>query len=75
VLGGFMCGVAILIALSQVPHVLGLAPGDAEAGTRMARGGPAADLWVGLATAAIIFAVARYWKSALAALVGSRERR
>jgi MFS superfamily sulfate permease-like transporter len=71
VLGGFMCGVAILIALSQVPHVLGLAPGAMRkpALEWLAAAQPL-TLWVGLATAAIIFAVARYWKSAPAALVG-----
>jgi SulP family sulfate permease len=71
VLGGFMCGVAILIALSQVPHVLGLAPGMMRkpAVEWLAAAQPL-TLWVGLATAAIIFAVARYWKSAPAALVG-----
>jgi MFS superfamily sulfate permease-like transporter/CRP-like cAMP-binding protein len=71
VLGGFMCGVAILIALSQVPHVLGLAPSAMQkpALEWLAAAQPL-TLWVGLATAAIIFAVAKYWKSAPAALVG-----
>ncbi len=71
VLGGFMCGVAILIALSQVPHILGLAPGAMRkpALEWLAAAQPL-TLWVGLATAAIIFAVARYWKRAPAALVG-----
>ena len=71
VLGGFMCGVAILIALSQVPHVLGLAP-DAMRKPALEWFVAAQPLtvWVSLATAAIIFAVARYWKSAPAALVG-----
>jgi len=71
VLGGFMCGVAILIALSQVPHVLGLAPSAMRkpALEWLAAAQPL-TLWVGLATAAIIFAVAKYWKSAPAALVG-----
>jgi MFS superfamily sulfate permease-like transporter/CRP-like cAMP-binding protein len=71
VLGGFMCGVAILIALSQVPHILGLAPGAMQkpALEWLAAAQPL-TLWVGLATAAIIFAVARYWKRAPAALVG-----
>jgi MFS superfamily sulfate permease-like transporter/CRP-like cAMP-binding protein len=71
VLGGFMCGVAILIALSQVPHVLGLAPSAMQkpALEWLAAAQPL-TLWVGLVTAAIIFAVAKYWKSAPAALVG-----
>ena len=71
VLGGFMCGVAILIALSQVPHVLGLAPEMMRkpALEWLAAAQPL-TLWVGLATVAIIFAVAKHWKSAPAALVG-----
>ena len=71
VLGGFMCGVAILIALSQVPHVLGLAPSAMrEPALEWLAAAQPLTLWVGLATAAIIFAVAKYWKSAPAALVG-----
>jgi MFS superfamily sulfate permease-like transporter len=71
VVGGFMCGVAVLIAWSQVPHVLGLAPGAMRkpAPEWLAAAQPL-TVWVGLATAAIIFAVAKYWKPAPAALVG-----
>ena len=71
VIGGFMCGVAILIAWSQVPHVLGLAPSAMQkpALEWLAAAQPL-TVWVGLATAAIIFAVAKYWKRAPAALVG-----
>jgi sulfate permease, SulP family len=71
VLGGFMTGVAILIALSQVPHVLGLSP---DAMAKPAREWLAAvqplTVWVGIATAAIIWIVAWRWKRAPAALVG-----
>ncbi|MGE5791533.1 MAG: SulP family inorganic anion transporter [Bacteroidota bacterium] len=71
VLGGFMTGVAILIALSQVPHVLGLAPGAMAKPARewLAAAQPL-TLWVGIATAAIIWVVAWRWKRAPAALVG-----
>jgi sulfate permease, SulP family len=71
VLGGFMCGVALLIALSQVPHVLGLAPSAMrQPALEWLAAAQPLTLWVGLATAAIIFAIAKYWKGAPAALVG-----
>ena len=71
VIGGFMTGVAILIALSQVPHVLGLAPGALRrpALEWLAAAQPL-TAWVGVATAAIIWVVAWRWKRAPAALIG-----
>jgi SulP family sulfate permease len=71
VVAGFMCGIAVLIVLAQVPHVLGLAS-DA-----MRR--PALD-WLGavrpwtaavsLATVGIVLFAARRWRRVPAALTG-----
>ena len=71
VLGGFMTGVAILIALSQVPHILGLAPGAVAKPARewLAAAQPL-TAWVAIATAAIIWLVGWRWKRAPAALIG-----
>lgn len=71
VVAGFMCGVAILIALSQLPYILGVAPAVLR--------GPLAQ-WlaaiqpfsviVSLATAALIWGIAWHWKRLPAALLG-----
>jgi MFS superfamily sulfate permease-like transporter len=71
VVAGFMCGVAILIALSQLPYVLGVAPA-------VLRGPPTQwlaaiqppSVAVGLATAALIWAIGWRWKRLPAALLG-----
>jgi MFS superfamily sulfate permease-like transporter len=71
VVAGFMCGVAILIALSQLPYVLGVTPAVLR--------GPLAQLpaavqplsvAVGLATAALIWVIGWRWKRLPAALLG-----
>jgi MFS superfamily sulfate permease-like transporter len=71
VLGGFLLGVAILIALSQLPYVLGVAPGALRG---------AVSAWlpavqpmsvaVSLATAALIWIIGWRWKRLPAALLG-----
>lgn len=71
VIAGFMCGVAILIVLSQLPHLLGLVPAAL-------RGAPLGWLTavqplsavVGLATAAMIWIIGWRWKRLPAALLG-----
>ncbi|MFO1326611.1 MAG: SulP family inorganic anion transporter [Rubrivivax sp.] len=69
VLGGFMNGVALLIALSQLPLLLGLAPGT-PAARWFATGQPLALLF-GLATLALVLALERWrprWPALLVAL-------
>ena len=71
VLGGFMCGVAILIVLSQVPHMLGLLPGAMrEPAVEWLAAVQPLTAFVSLATAAIIWVVAWRWKRLPAALIG-----
>ena len=66
-----MTGVAILIALSQVPYVLGLAPGALrQPALEWLAAAQPLTAWVGVATAVIIWVVAWRWKRAPAALVG-----
>ncbi|HSD54029.1 MAG TPA: SulP family inorganic anion transporter [Burkholderiales bacterium] len=71
VLGGFMLGVAVLIALSQLPHVLGLAPGALRGPLSewLAAVQPASVV-VSLATAAFIWIIGWRWKRLPAALLG-----
>jgi SulP family sulfate permease len=71
VIAGFMCGIALLIAFAQVPHVLGVAS-HAMRGTGLDWLG-AVRPWtavVSLATAAIVVLAARRWPRLPAALVG-----
>jgi sulfate permease, SulP family len=70
VIAGFMCGVAVLIVLAQLPHILGVAP-------RSDRDWIAAvqpwTIVVSFATAGIVLAVGQRWRyvpAALAALLG-----
>jgi MFS superfamily sulfate permease-like transporter len=71
VVGGFMCGVAILIVLAQLPHILGLDPGTLR---KPSLAGLAAiqplSAAVALATAAIIWVIGWRWKRLPAALLG-----
>ena len=71
VVGGFMCGVAILIALNQLPHVLGVLPGALR--TPSFDWLAAVQPWtalVSVATAAMIWGMAWRWKRLPAALLG-----
>ncbi len=72
VLAGFMNGTALLIALAQLPMLLGLPPGSALDGAAWQQARPAA--WaLGLATAAAIWLCQRHrprLPAALLALVG-----
>lgn len=71
VVGGFMCGVAILIALNQLPHVLGVLPAALREPSLRWLG--AVEPWtlaVGAATTALVFLVGWRWKRLPAALVG-----
>lgn len=71
VIAGFMCGVAILIVLSQLPHLLGLAPAALRGASLgwLAAVQPLSAV-VGLATAAMIWIIGRRWKRLPAALLG-----
>ena len=71
VVAGFMCGVAILIALSQLPHLLGLVPAALRGASLswLAAIQPLSAV-VGLATAAMIWVIGWRWKRLPAALLG-----
>ena len=71
VVAGFMNGVAILIVLAQIPYLAGLAAPVPRAALLEAL--PGAQPWplvIGVATAGAIWAVARRWRGAPAALLG-----
>jgi sulfate permease, SulP family len=71
VIAGFMCGVAVLIVLAQVPHVLGVAPNVLRTPGLGWVG--AVQPWtavVSLATAAMVFVAAPRARRVPAALVG-----
>jgi MFS superfamily sulfate permease-like transporter len=71
VVAGFMCGVAVLIVLAQLPHVLGVAPGALRT-LGLAWVG-AVQPWtaaVSLATAVIVFVAAPRSRRLPAALIG-----
>ncbi|HSD40632.1 MAG TPA: SulP family inorganic anion transporter [Burkholderiales bacterium] len=71
VLGGFMLGVAILIALSQLPHILGLTPGALhDPPLAWIAAVQPLSVVVSLATAAFIWVIGWRWKRLPAALLG-----
>jgi len=71
VVAGFMCGVAVLIALSQLPYVLGVAPAVLRGPLPqwLAAVQPFSVV-VSLVTAALIWAIGWRWKRLPAALLG-----
>ena len=71
VIGGFMTGVAILIALSQLPHVLGVTPETLRKPVLewLAAAEPLTAA-VSMATAVIVWLVAWRWRRSPAALIG-----
>jgi MFS superfamily sulfate permease-like transporter len=71
VIAGFMCGVAILIVLSQLPHVIGLVPGALRGASLgwLTAVQPLSAV-VGIATAALIWVIGWRWKRLPAALLG-----
>ncbi len=70
VLAGFMNGVAVLIILSQLPPLLGIAPGAwAHEGWRVLGNAHVGTLVVGLCTAAAVLAIQRRTPRAPAALL------
>lgn len=71
VIAGFMCGVAILIVLSQLPHLLGLVPAALRgASLSWLTAVQPLSAVVGLATAAMIWVIGWRWKRLPAALLG-----
>jgi SulP family sulfate permease len=71
VVGGFMCGVAVLIALNQLPHVLGVLPGALrEPSLAWLATVQPGTVVVGVATAVIVFLIGWRWKRLPAALLG-----
>jgi MFS superfamily sulfate permease-like transporter len=71
VVAGFMCGVAILIALSQLPYVLGVARGVLRGPLPQALAAiQPVSVVVGLATAVLIWIIGWRWKRLPAALLG-----
>jgi MFS superfamily sulfate permease-like transporter len=71
VIAGFMCGVAILIVLSQLPHLLGLVPAALRGASLgwLTAVQPLSAV-VGFATAAMIWIIGWRWKRLPAALLG-----
>ncbi|MGB8437540.1 MAG: SulP family inorganic anion transporter [Burkholderiales bacterium] len=70
VVAGFMNGVAILIVLWQIPYLIGLpAPVRGQALLDALPGTQPWTLVVGVATAALVWAIAMRWKAAPAALL------
>jgi MFS superfamily sulfate permease-like transporter len=71
VVAGFMCGVAVLIALNQLPHILGVLPGTMRAASLAWL--PKVQPWtatIAVATAAIVWVIGWRWKRLPAALLG-----
>jgi MFS superfamily sulfate permease-like transporter len=71
VIAGFMCGVAVLIVLAQLPHVLGVAPGALR--TTGLAWIAAVQPWtaaVSVATAAMVFVATPRSRRVPAALIG-----
>ena len=71
VVAGFMDGIAVLIAISQIQTLLGIATSGAAAGTASTvTGWHTGALAVGLATAALCWGLARRWPRAPWGVVG-----
>lgn len=69
VLAGFMNGVALMVLVSQLPPLLGLPPQAALADPQVLRLAQPLTLAVGVATAAAVWWLARWWPRAPAPLL------